>query len=120
MERHDRQLPMHTRTLGDIATRCQAYSKALQLEFHDKEMLRWTEAELMRRRTEDLKKLQDVVVHATSLLATARNDAVKMCAQRLVEIAEELIALRYKRSAEMQQQVLTLTIEPVGASKGAN
>ena len=37
MERHDRQLPMNTRTLGDIATRCQAFSKALhyrEIEFH--------------------------------------------------------------------------------------
>ena len=33
-----------------------------------------------------------------------------MSAKRLIEIAEELIALRYKRSAEMQQQVLTLTV----------
>ena len=97
-------------TADIISDRMIAYSHALQLEFHDKEMLRWTEEELLRRRTEDLKKLQDVVVHASSLLATARNDAVKMSAKRLIEIAEDLIALRYKRSAEMQQQVLTLTV----------
>ena len=93
-----------------ISSSLVAYSQALQLEFHDKELMRWTEAELLRRRTNDLTKLQDVVVHSASLVASARNGAVKMCGQRLVEIAEELIALRYKRSAEMQQQVLTLTV----------
>ena len=38
-------------TADIISDRMIAYSHALQLEFHDKEMLRWTEEELLRRRT---------------------------------------------------------------------
>ena len=93
--------------IGDHLVR---YSSALQLEFKDKENLRWTHNELMRRRTEDLNLLQEVIECATAMLAHASNDGVKACAHRIISIADELITLRYKRSAEMQQRVLTLTV----------
>jgi len=94
-----------------LGLRLVEYSKALQLEFQDRERFQWSEAELLRRRQNDLLLLQEVVSRGTELLDASSGEArgVQHAAERIVAISEDLISLRYKRSAEMQQQVLTFT-----------
>lgn len=85
------------------------YSDALQLEFEDREMFRWSKAELLRRRALDLQHMQRII-NSCVRLSGSRCQSVATCAKQLLDFAHELIALRYKRSAEMRQRVMTLTV----------
>ena len=74
-------------------------------------MIRWTQAELLRRRAVDLDLLQRVIISCTQMLDSPRA-GVRSCAARVIDGADELTAVRYKRSAEMRQQVCDLPASP--------
>ena len=88
------------------------YAQALQHEYANRQRLRWNEEAVRERRVADSALLYGVMSTASvsSHLAGANDPAALMLTARLVETTEELITLRYRRSGEQQQQILTLTL----------
>jgi hypothetical protein len=88
------------------------YAQALQHEYANRQRLRWNEEAVRERRVADSALLYKVISSASvaSHLAGADDPAALTLTARLVETTEELITLRYRRSGEQQQQILTLTL----------
>lgn len=104
-----RLLPTEAQLCESASDKLIQYSNALQLEFKDREMFRWSQAELLRRRAIDLDLLQQTITHSVELLDSPAR-SVQTCASKLIDLSDELIVVRYKRSAEMRQRVMTLTV----------